>query len=132
MISIVLAAVLAASCALALPEGKLHFPPPALSDDLVEYINKAGSTWKASRYERFSKMGESAVRKMMGARLGGNANLPTMVFAEAPDVIPPTFDSRVQWPNCPSLRDIRDQGSCGSCWVSVINNPILHHYKHQN
>ena len=31
--------------------------------------------------------------------------------------LPKEFDSRVQWPNCPTLKEIRDQGSCGSCWV---------------
>lgn len=32
--------------------------------------------------------------------------------------LPQQFDSREQWPNCPTLKEIRDQGSCGSCWVS--------------
>ncbi|XP_008402079.1 cathepsin B-like, partial [Poecilia reticulata] len=31
--------------------------------------------------------------------------------------LPAEFDSREQWPNCPTLREIRDQGSCGSCWA---------------
>ncbi|RMX42741.1 hypothetical protein pdam_00014169 [Pocillopora damicornis] len=31
--------------------------------------------------------------------------------------IPPTFDSREQWSDCPSTNEIRDQGACGSCWA---------------
>jgi cathepsin B len=31
--------------------------------------------------------------------------------------IPKEFDPRTKWPNCESLKEIRDQGSCGSCWV---------------
>ncbi|PIO71744.1 papain family cysteine protease [Teladorsagia circumcincta] len=32
-------------------------------------------------------------------------------------VIPDSFDSRTQWPQCPSILSIRDQSSCGSCWA---------------
>lgn len=31
--------------------------------------------------------------------------------------IPDTFDARQQWPACPSISYIRDQGTCGSCWA---------------
>lgn len=31
--------------------------------------------------------------------------------------LPDTFDARQQWPKCTTIQQIRDQGSCGSCWV---------------
>ena len=31
--------------------------------------------------------------------------------------LPESFDAREQWPNCESIRDVRDQSSCGSCWA---------------
>lgn len=34
--------------------------------------------------------------------------------------IPKSFDARTRWPNCPSIGEIRDQGSCGSCWVTQL------------
>lgn len=38
-------------------------------------------------------------------------------FAGLNQEIPESFDAREQWPDCPTISEIRDQGSCGSCWV---------------
>ncbi len=55
-----------------------------------------------------------------------------------------SFDSRTQWPKCPTIQEIRDQGSCGSCWafaaVEAIsdriciasNSQIIAHISAQN
>ena len=42
---------------------------------------------------------------------------------EALKDLPDTFDSRTQWPNCPTLKEVRDQGACGSCWVRCLYCP---------
>jgi hypothetical protein len=34
--------------------------------------------------------------------------------------LPKSFDARVEWPNCPTIQEIRDQGACGSCWVDAF------------
>jgi len=31
--------------------------------------------------------------------------------------IPENFDSRTNWPDCQSIKEIRDQSGCGSCWA---------------
>jgi cathepsin B len=31
--------------------------------------------------------------------------------------IPESFDSREKWPGCESIREVRDQSTCGSCWA---------------
>lgn len=31
--------------------------------------------------------------------------------------LPDSFDSRVLWPNCSSIKEVRDQSTCGSCWA---------------
>jgi hypothetical protein len=32
-------------------------------------------------------------------------------------VIPKNFDARERWPQCESLRNVANQGLCGSCWA---------------
>jgi Papain family cysteine protease len=46
-------------------------------------------------------------------------------FAGMNQVIPENFDAREQWPDCPTIQEIRDQGSCGSCWVGLIMQSIF-------
>jgi cathepsin B len=72
--------------------------------------------------------------------LPGNAEqvkqLPKIVH-DVPNDLPDNFDARDQWPNCPTIKEVRDQGrsvcffshidylhlywcidfSCGSCWA---------------
>ncbi|GFX22537.1 cathepsin B [Trichonephila clavipes] len=33
-----------------------------------------------------------------------------------PADLPDSFDAREQWPHCSTINEIKDQGSCGSCW----------------
>jgi len=35
------------------------------------------------------------------------------------DNLPDEFDARTEWPECPSIGEVRDQGACGSCYVRI-------------
>ena len=48
--------------------------------------------------------------------LPGGPKLPLETVA-VPNDVPATFDARTKWPDCPSIKEVRDQGSCGSCWA---------------
>uniref|UniRef100_A0A7N5JYS5 Cathepsin B-like n=1 Tax=Ailuropoda melanoleuca TaxID=9646 RepID=A0A7N5JYS5_AILME len=88
-----------------------YFPP--LSPELVNYINKLNTTWKAGHNFRNADM--NYVKTLCGTFLHG-PKLPERFEFAADLVLPDSFDSRQQWPNCPTISEIRDQGSCGSCW----------------
>ena len=53
--------------------------------------------------------------------------LPSIIH-EVPKDLPESFDSRENWPECPSISEIRDQGSCGSCWVIIITVYISYNF----
>uniref|UniRef100_A0A8C9PU20 Cathepsin B n=1 Tax=Spermophilus dauricus TaxID=99837 RepID=A0A8C9PU20_SPEDA len=93
-------------------QGRTSFHP--LSDELITYINKQNTTWQAGR--NFHNVDVSYLKRLCGTFLGG-PRLPERVrFAE--DInLPESFDAREQWPDCPTIKEIRDQGSCGSCWA---------------
>jgi len=66
----------------------------------------------------FENVSLEHVRGLCGVVKGENkVQLPVRTHQIDPASLPDSFDARTQWPNCPTIREIRDQGSCGSCWV---------------
>ncbi|RCN47342.1 hypothetical protein ANCCAN_06630 [Ancylostoma caninum] len=84
----------------------------ALADyvDQNQKLFKAESNGKADVYKD----------KLMDLRFVGRGPSPKEEYLsmDSSNVeIPESFDARSQWPDCPSLRNIRDQANCGSCWA---------------
>lgn len=86
------------------------------TQSMADYVNSLNTTWKAAPSPRFAGVSEDYVKGLCGTLLTGGPTLPVKDVKVADD-IPDTFDAREQWPGCSSISDIRDQGSCGSCWV---------------
>jgi len=92
-----------------------------LSDEFIHHINSKQSTWKAGR--NFGKdFPMSSLYQMMGVLPKSVKYLPPVKdveaeFAAINQEIPENFDARQQWPDCPTISEIRDQGGCGSCWA---------------
>ncbi|XP_066980953.1 cathepsin B-like [Macrobrachium rosenbergii] len=102
---------------------KLHY----LSDEYIQEINGKQSSWKAGRNFAEDTPLEF-IKGLLGVIEGDDKiELPTRVgIVPEGFEIPESFDSREAWPHCPTISEIRDQGSCGSCWavgaVSVMSD----------
>ena len=69
------------------------------------------------------------IKKLMGVKkLTSNKKLQQKIERMPVNFqLPKQFDARTAWPHCPSIKEIRDQGPCGSCWVCVFNIFLKYH-----
>jgi len=90
-----------------------------LSQELIDHINAQKTTWKAGHSKRFEGVSIETIKGMMGVKgLELPLGLPIVdPRTEAKIDLPDNFDGRDQWKNCPSLKEVRDQAACGSCWA---------------
>ena len=95
---------------------------PLLSADVVSKVN-AGAGWTAGLPAVFATETVAQFQSRLGVPLAESAAAVAKLpvdddgASEAGHDIPASFDSRVAWPKCGTIRNIRDQGHCGSCWA---------------
>jgi cathepsin B len=75
------------------------------------------TSWKADHNTRFDGMSLNDIKSLMGAwESSSDQKLPYKDITPDPNA-PDEFFSATQWPNCQSIKEIRDQSTCGSCWA---------------
>jgi cathepsin B len=78
---------------------------------IVNFVNKLRTTWKAKVYDR-------DYSKLIGTWRNSKA-LPKRktVFKTSKNDLPESYDLRDAYPNCETIKEIRDQSYCGACWA---------------
>lgn len=76
--------------------------------EIAHKVNKLRTTWTAVEYVK-------DYTPLLGSLEGGD-KLPEREFNKLGD-LPENFDLREAYPNCESIKEIRDQANCGSCWA---------------
>ena len=84
---------------------------------IIDHVNSVQKDWVAGHNKYFDKMDLETIKGMMGTlETPEHLKLPIKDIEPLED-IPESFDSAANWPKCESLKDVRDQSTCGSCWA---------------
>jgi cathepsin B len=107
--------------ALAVVNGRVAKSKPFLTQQFIDDINAAQSTWTAGS-SKFMSWSKQSIKRLMGVLPDYFEKVKSMphVHHEVPIDLPDNFDARVQWPNCPTINEVRDQGR-SVIFSSMIN-----------
>jgi cathepsin B len=94
----------------------------AVSKELADKLNMKQSLWTASHEGRIQEMDMHHFKHLLGfdrrSWMAKHQNIQHVHHTEEEiAAVPDSFDSRTNWPNCASMKAVRDQSDCGSCWA---------------
>lgn len=84
---------------------------------IIDHVNNLYTTWKAGHNHYFDGKTMKEIEQLMGTlETPEDLKLPLKDITPL-EALPDNFDSREQWSSCDSIKEIRDQSTCGSCWA---------------
>lgn len=101
--------------------GENELKTPVMSHQMIELINTdMKPSWVAGVNNKFRDITLEEFQVYLGAlhtpKKILESRLPKMLHLDNIE-LPENFDLREAWPQCESLKEIRDQSTCGSCWA---------------
>ncbi|VDM68923.1 unnamed protein product [Strongylus vulgaris] len=94
-----------------IPEYAKHLTGQAL----IDYVNDNQPFFRADIPTMSYKQFKSRLMDSKYLKEDKEAQMTKEIFFD--EQIPESFDAREKWPDCESIKIIRDQANCGSCWA---------------
>jgi cathepsin B len=84
---------------------------------IIHTIKGTAAKWVSGHNKYFDGKSMEDVKRLMGALETPQEMKLAEKEIQPLEAIPTEFDSRTAWPSCQSIKEVRDQSNCGSCWA---------------
>ncbi|GMI46030.1 hypothetical protein TrCOL_g12746 [Triparma columacea] len=100
----------------------LDLSAPAINQEIIDVVNRPGSTWEAHASPRFMNATLGDVAMLLGAIMPDDPRYEALPPREehlyGAVSVPDSFDATTDFEGCEDIiGHVRDQSSCGSCWA---------------